>query len=401
MNWELIKELEDKYFAPVYQKFPIAIVRGFGATVWDINGKEYVDCMGGYGVALVGHCNPKVVEAIKKQAERLITCHGSLYNDTRATLLEKLIKIAPKSLDKVYLANSGAEAVECALKLARKYTGKPEIIAMTGSFHGKTLGALSTTWNPKYREAYSNLLTHVRFAPFGKLDKVEELISNDTAAIIVEPIQGESGIHVAPNGFLKGLREICDRKNILLIIDEIQTGFGRTGKMWCAQHWNVEPDIMCVAKGIGGGFPIGATLAKSEIMSIFKPGDHTSTFGGNPLACAAASAAIDYLLENNLIENAAKMGSIFKSGLEGLAKKHKIVREVRGLGLMLGLESRFDIRSILLNGIRDGVLLLYSGRNILRFLPPLVIKEEQIKFTLDVLDRLLSEEEAIRESHNT
>ncbi|MCX8191997.1 MAG: acetylornithine/succinylornithine family transaminase, partial [Nitrososphaerales archaeon] len=366
LNWELIKELEDRYFAPVYQKMPIAIVRGSGASVWDVNGREYVDCMGGYGVALVGHCNPKVVEAIKRQAERLITCHGSIYNDVRATLLEKLISIAPKGLDRVYLANSGAEAVECALKLAVKYTGKSEIIAMTGSFHGKTIGALSATWNPKYREVYSALLTNVKFAPFGNLEKVEELVNNNTAAIIVEPIQGEGGIHVAPDSFLQGLRELCDRKNVVLIFDEIQSGFGRTGKMWCAQHWNVEPDVMCVAKGIGGGFPIGATLAKGEIMSVFKPGDHTSTFGGNPLACAATSATIDYLLENNLVERAARLGSIFKSGLEELAKKHKIVREVRGLGLMLGLESRFDVKDILLNGIREGVLLLYAGRNVLR-----------------------------------
>ncbi|MCS7116450.1 MAG: aspartate aminotransferase family protein [Nitrososphaerota archaeon] len=396
MNWELIKELEDRYFAPVYQKMPIAIVRGSGASVWDVNGREYVDCMGGYGAALVGHCNPKVVEAIKRQAERLITCHGSIYNDVRATLLEKLISIAPKGLDRVYLANSGAEAVECALKLAVKYTGKSEIIAMTGSFHGKTIGALSATWNPKYREVYSALLTNVKFAPFGNLEKVEELVNNNTAAIIIEPIQGEGGIHVAPDSFLQGLRELCDRKNVVLIFDEIQSGFGRTGKMWCAQHWNVEPDVMCVAKGIGGGFPIGATLAKGEIMSVFKPGDHTSTFGGNPLACAATSATIDYLLENNLVERAARLGSIFKSGLEELAKKHKIVREVRGLGLMLGLESRFDVKDILLNGIREGVLLLYAGRNVLRFLPPLVIREEQIKFTLDVLDRLLGEEERVR-----
>lgn len=352
--------------------------------------------MGGYGVAIVGHCNPYVVDAIKDQIKKLITCHASIYNDTRADLLEKIIKVSPKGLEEVYLSNSGAESVECALKLARKYSKRPGVIAMTRSYHGKTLGALSTTWNKKYRSAFEPLIPEIKFTPFGDAEKVREAITEKTGAIIVEPIQGEGGVNVPPHGFLKELREICYDKDLLLIFDEIQTGFGRTGKMWACEHWKVIPDIMCLAKGIGGGLPLGATLAKQEVMSAFNVGDHTSTFGGNPLSCAAACATIDYILENKLVERAVELGSVFKEGLENLQKKHQIVREVRGLGLMLGMELRFDIRDILIGGVEKGLIMLYSGRNILRFLPPLVISRNQIHKATEILDLLISKEEESR-----
>ncbi|MEM3383115.1 MAG: aspartate aminotransferase family protein [Nitrososphaerales archaeon] len=396
MNETKIKNIEDNYFAPVYEKLPIVITKGQGAILWDINGKEYIDCMGGYGVAIVGHCNKKVIEAINEQSKKLIICHGSLYNDARANLLEKIVKIAPKGLNNVYLSNSGAEAVECALKLARKYSGKPEIIAMTRSYHGKTLGALSATWNQKYRSPFLPLLPDVKFAPFGEVEKVKNAITEKTGAIIVEPIQGESGIYVAPDGFLKEIREICDEKNIVLIFDEIQTGFGRTGKMWACEHWGVIPDVICLAKGIAGGLPLGATLAKKEIMSSFKTGEHTSTFGGNPLSCAAASATIDYILEEKLVDRAANLGAIFKKRLENIKENHKIVRDVRGLGLMLGMELRFDIKNLLLRGIDKGLIMMYSGKNVLRFLPPLVINKEQIHKAMDILEVLVSEDEKTR-----
>ncbi len=396
MDERKIKEIEDRHFAPVYERLPIVIVKGQGATLWDVNGKEYIDCMGGYGVAIVGHCNKKVIEAINEQSKRLIICHGSLYNDVRANLLEKMAKISPKGLDDVYLSNSGAEAVECALKLARRYSGKPGVIAMTRGYHGKTLGALSATWNQKYRSPFLPLLSDVKFAPFGDAEKVREAVTEKTGAIIVEPIQGESGIYVTPDGFLEEIREICDEKNIVLIFDEIQTGFGRTGKMWACEHWNVMPDVMCLAKGIAGGLPLGATLAKKEIMSSFKTGDHTSTFGGNPLSCAAACATIDYIIEENLVERAANLGSIFKERLENIKANHRIVRDVRGLGLMLGMELRFDIKNILMNGIEKGLIMLYSGKNILRFLPPLVISEMQIHRAMDILESLVSEDEKLK-----
>jgi len=392
----MVRAIEDRHSASVYERLPAVIVKGRGSILWDINGKEYIDCMGGYGVAIVGHCNPKVISAVEAQLKKLITCHGSLYNDTRANLLEKIIKISPKGLDGVYLCNTGAEAVECALKLARRYTGKPEVIAMTRSYHGKTLGALSATWNQKYRTPFMPLVPEIKFAPFGDAEKVREAITEKTGAIIVEPIQGESGIYVAPDGFLKELREICDGKDIVLIFDEIQTGFGRTGKMWACEHWNIIPDVICMAKGIAGGFPLGATLAKREVMSAFRTGDHTSTFGGNPLSCAASCATIDYILEENLVERATSLGIVFKDRLNKIKDKCRIVRDVRGLGLMLAMELRFDIRDILMRGINRGLIMLYSGKNILRFLPPLVISEKQIHRAMDILDALVSEDEKVK-----
>ena len=361
-----------------------------------MNGKAYIDCMGGYGVSLVGHCHPKLVKAIKEQCERLIACHGSLYNDRRAELLEKLVKIAPKGLNRIFLSNSGAESVECAIKAAVKYTGKHEIISMVRGFHGKTLGALSATWNPKYREPFRNLINpNFKFVPFGKLDRVEEAITKDTAAIIVEPIQGEGGVHVAPNGFLEGLRKLCDEHGIILIFDEVQTGFGRTGCMWASEHWGVRPDIMCVAKAMGGGVPIGATIGRDDVMGSLKVGEHTSTFGGNPLACAAACATIDVIIEENLVERARILGERFKRILNDMIDEFRILREARGLGLMLGLEARVDIHNILMRALKMGIILLYCGRNVIRFLPPLVISMEQLETVANVLREAISEEEAL------
>ena len=394
MKREGIISVENSFLANVYQKFPVCAVRGEGALLYDANGKVYIDCMGGYGVSLVGHCHPKVVEAIKEQCEKLIACHGSLYNDKRAELLEKLVEIAPKGLNKVFLCNSGAEAVECAIKAAVKYTGKSEIISMVRGFHGKTLGALSVTWNPKYRKSFEKIIVKNKFVPFGKLDKVMEAVTENTAAIIVEPIQGEGGIHVAPEGFLEGLRKICDEHGIVLIFDEVQTGFGRTGRMWASEHWNVTPDIMCIAKAMGGGFPIGATIGREEVIGSLRIGEHTSTFGGNPLGCAAACATIDVIIEENLVERARDLGGKFINILQNMVDEFKILRKVRGLGLMIGLEARVDIRNILFKSLEKGVILLYSGRNVIRFLPPLVISMEQLKKVAEVLREVLTEEES-------
>lgn len=393
MDHNKVVELEDRYYSSGYQKLPVAIVKGKGSIVWDIEGKEYIDCMSGYGVAILGHCNPFVVEAIKRQAERLITCHCSLYNDVRAELLEKMMKLVPKGLEKVFLSSSGAEAVETALKLARRHTGKHEVIAMMGSFHGKTFGALSATWSQKYRGPFEPLLPGFKFVPFGDLNKVKEKVSDKTAAIIVEPIQGEGGVHLPPDGFLQGLRELCDKRGILLIFDEIQCGFGRTGKLWACEHWGVIPDVLCAGKGFAGGIPIGVTFSKDEVMSSLKVGEHSSTFGGNPIACAASLAALEYLVKNDLIRRAAKVGTIFKSGLVDIQRRYKVVRDVRGLGLMLALELRFDIKDVLLNGIKEGLLMLYSGRNIVRLLPPLIINEQEVKKAVDILSKVIAIEE--------
>jgi acetylornithine/LysW-gamma-L-lysine aminotransferase len=332
------------------------------------------------------------VRAVQRQVEKLIACHASFYNDSRSELLEKLIQLAPKGLDRVFLSNSGAESVECAIKLARKHSGKTEIIAMIGAFHGKTMGALSATWKKKYRAPFMPLIPGFKHIPPNNLEKVRKAITDKTAAILVEPIRGEAGIRVNSDDFLPGLREICDEKEILLIFDEVQTGFGRTGKIFACEHWNVVPDIMCLAKSVAGGLPMGVTFAKGNIMASFKRGEHSSTFSGNPLICAAASAAIDVLVEEKLVERAATNGNYFKGKLEVLAEKYKIVREVRGLGLMLGMEMRFDVYNILNGCMEQGILVLDAGRNVVRFLPPLVIEKEQIDKVVDTLDDVMEKD---------
>ena len=392
MNEKDVINLEEKLMANVYAKRSLVLTRGKGALVWDINGKEYVDCTGSYGVCVVGHSHPKVVDAVRRQAETLISCHSSFYNDVRSELLRKITQITPKVLSKVFLANSGAEAVECAIKVARKFSGKPEIIAMMGAFHGKTMGALSATWDKKYREPFKPLVPEFKHVPPNNPEKVKEAITEKTAAILVEPIRGEGGIRVPPKDFLSGLREICDETGVLLIFDEVQTGFGRTGKFFAFEHWNVVPDILCLAKSVAGGLPIGMTIAKEDVMSSFKVGEHSTTFGGNPLVCAAACAAIDVLVEEKLPERAATLGRYFKEKLEDLQARHRVVREVRGLGLMIGMEFRFDVLNIILKSMERGILVLDAGRNILRFLPPLVIKREHINRVIAVLDTVMEEE---------
>jgi acetylornithine/LysW-gamma-L-lysine aminotransferase len=387
---------EDNYLGNLYQRFPINISKGKGAIVWDTSGKEYIDCMGGYGVAIVGHCNDRVVNAIKNQCDNLITCHMSVYNDIRLKFLQKMSKVSPMELSKFFFSNSGAESIESALKFSRKYTGKNGVISMTGGYHGKTFGALSVTYNEKYRKSFQPLLEGIKFVPYNNPSKIEEAIDNSIGTVIIEPIQGETGIIVPPDDLLQKIRDICDQNNLVLIFDEIQTGLGRTGKMWAGEHWSTTPDIMCLAKGIAGGLPMGLTLCKPAIMDAMKIGEHSSTFAGNPLSCAAGIATLDSIVEENLIDNAVKVGNIFKNGLMELKEKHRIIRDVRGLGLMLAVELRFDVRDILFEGIKEGLLMLYSGRNIIRLLPPLVIDEVKVLKTLAIMDQLLTKEEERR-----
>ena len=387
---------EDQYMGNLYQRFPVTIEKGVKAHVWDVDGKEYIDCMGGYGVALVGHQNQRVNNAIKEQIDKIITVHSSLYNKTREEFLKTLIGLTPKGLTQVHLNNSGAEAIEAAMKFARKFTGKKGMVAMKGSYHGKSFGALSLTFNPKYRKAFAPLVEKVSFASYGDIESLRSVIDDDTSFVILEPIQGESGIIVAPDGFLQEVRKLCDEKGILLIFDEIQAGLGRTGRLWACDHWNTVPDILCLAKGIAGGVPMGATVVRPDILSSMGKGEHSSTFGGNPISCAAGTAALKALTEDGLIENSEKMGKMFREGLEKLKEKHNIIREIRGKGLMIGIEMKFEVRDILMGLIKEGVLMLYSGRNILRILPPLVISEEDVTKVLHALDSVLSEEERKR-----
>jgi acetylornithine/LysW-gamma-L-lysine aminotransferase len=392
-------ENEESFVGNLYQRFPINITKGKGCKVWDINGKEYLDCMGGYGVALVGHCNDRVVKAITNQTQNLITCHMSVYNDVRIDFLKKFSNIAPTNLQKTFFTNSGTESVEASLKFSRKYTSKPGVLALNGGYHGKTFGSLSVTYNEKYRKSFLPLLDNMQFIAYSESDTISEIVTKSNkkiGTVIVEPIQGETGIIMPPSGFLKKIRSICDENGLVLIFDEIQSGLGRTGKMWAGQHWDVEPDIMCLAKGIAGGVPMGLTVMRSEILDCLKVGEHSSTFAGNPLACAAGSATIDSIIEDELVSNSEKMGRIFKSGLLEIKEKYKIVRDVRGVGMMLGVEMRFDVKDILLEGIKNGILLLYSGRNILRLLPPIVMKEEEVNKSLELINKLIQNEERRR-----
>ncbi|MDF2422024.1 MAG: acetylornithine/succinylornithine family transaminase [Nitrosopumilus sp.] len=387
---------EDQFMGNLYQRFPVTIEKGEGAHVWDVDGKEYIDCMGGYGVALVGHKNKRVNDAIREQIDKIITVHSSLYNKTREEFLTLLIGLAPKALTQVHLNNSGAEAIEAAMKFARKFTGKKGMVAMKGSYHGKSFGALSLTFNPKYRTPFAPLVEKVSFASYGDIESLRSEIDEDTAFVILEPIQGESGIIVAPEGFLQEVRKLCDEKGIVLIFDEIQAGLGRTGRLWACDHWNTAPDILCLAKGIAGGVPMGATLVRPDILASMSKGEHSSTFGGNPISCAAGIAALKAITEDGLIENSEKMGNLFREGLEELKEKHSTIREIRGKGLMIGVEMKFEVKDILMGLIKRGVLMLYSGRNILRILPPLVISEDDVTKVLHALDSVLTEEEEKR-----
>ncbi|HEX6378381.1 MAG TPA: aspartate aminotransferase family protein [Nitrososphaeraceae archaeon] len=387
---------EDSFLINLYQRFPVTIHRAQDATVWDSDGNEYIDCMGGYGVAIIGHCNREVIKAISEQMNKVMVCHMSTYNDSRLQFLSKLKSIAPEKLDRIFFSNSGAESIEAALKFSRKYTQKTGIISMFGGYHGKTFGALSVTHNAKYRKSFNPLLEGVKFVPFGDIRSLADAIDESTGTVILEPIQGESGIIMPPEDYVKAVRDLCTEKNLILIFDEIQTGLGRTGKMWAGQNWNAVPDIMCIAKGIASGVPAGVTFVKEEIANCMNLGEHSSTFAGNPIACSAGNATIDTIIREDLVTRASDTGTYFKNKLVELKQKHPIIRDVRGMGMMLALESRFDVRDILMDGIKRGLLMLYSGRTIIRLLPPLVMKKEQVGRAIDIMDDILTVEEKRR-----
>ena len=384
-NWI---ELEQAYAFEVFPKRDLVITRGQGASLWDDQGNEFIDCTAGIGVANVGHANPEVVEAIHTQAKKLITCPGIFYNDTRARLMRKLVQIAPTNLTQAFLCNSGTEAMEAALKFARLTTGKNEFISAMRGFHGRSMGALSATF--KYRDEFEPLIPGHGFVPYGNLQKLEAAITPDTAAIILELVQGEGGVRPAPTDYVKSVRELCDLHDLLFIVDEVQTGFGRTGNMFASQTYQIEPDIMTLAKGIAGGVPMGATLCSDRIASA--TGKHGSTFGGNPLACAAAEATIDYLLDHGLADRATSLGSAFTDRF--MTDPPPIVREIRQLGLMIGIELKSRARPYLEVLMRRGVLALPAGPTVIRLLPPLVITEEKLFEACDILLDVLNQEPA-------
>ena len=392
MNEEAIINIENELMANVFSKKNIVLIKGNGALVWDIQGKEYLDFTSSYGVAALGHCHPNIIAAIDKQAKKLISCHSGFYTPKRAEFLQRIAKIAPKELNKIFLSNSGAESIECAIKLARKYSERSEIICFMGAYHGKTMGALSATWDKKYRKPFEPLVPNFKHIPPNNIIKLKQSISDKTAAILVEPIRGEGGVRFYHQGFLKEVQILCKNRDVLLIFDEVQTSFGRTGKIFAAEHWNIIPDIMCLAKPFAGGLPVGITIAKNEIMSSFKIGEHTSTFSGSPIVCAAGCAAIDILLTDNFLDNVSYLGNYFKSKLETLKSKYGVIKEVRGLGLMLAIELRKDVYEIIQKAAAKGLLILSAGRNVLRFLPPLIITKEQIDTSIDILDSIIGAE---------
>ncbi|HID26985.1 MAG TPA: acetylornithine transaminase [Methanosarcinales archaeon] len=382
---EKILEKDKKYLMQTYTRQPIVLQSGKGAVIRDINGKKYIDCVAGIAVNNVGHCHPKIVKAIQKQVEKLIHISNLYYCELQVELAEQLVNLT--KMDKVFFCNTGTEAVEAALKLARKSTGKTDFIATVGSFHGRTLGALSVTYKEQYRKPYEPLISGVTFVPYNDVNAISEKMTPKTCAVILEPIQGESGVIVPSEYYLKEVSEICNEKGILLILDEVQTGFGRTGKWFAKEHYKVEPDIMTLAKAIGGGFPIGATLAKENIAKEFKSGDHGSTFAGNPLACASALSAIEAIKEEKLVEKSAELGEYFINKLKAI--QNPDIVEVRGKGLMIGMELQQVAGGIVDNAIQEGVLLNCITDKVLRFVPPLVITKEQIDKVVEVVEKVI------------
>ncbi len=370
---DALVQAEARHAAGVYAKRDLMLVRGRGARVWDARGREYLDCVGGHGVAVVGHNHPAVVAALRAQAERLLICPGSFYNDTRARLLQRLGTLVP-GLERVFLANSGTEAVEAAIKFARYSTGRTEIVAAMRGFHGRTLGALSATWKKAYRQPFEPLVPGFKHAAFNKLAAWEPLVGDDTAALLVEVVQGEGGVHPATAEFLHGLQRLARERGALLIVDEIQTGMGRTGRLFAFQHYDLEPDLVTVAKGLGGGVPIGAVLLGPRVRPL-KPGLHGSTFGGNPLAAAAALAVLQVLEDEDLPARAAALGAYLREELARVSGDR--VRAVRGLGLMLGIEVRRKAAPYLQALAQHGVLALPAGLNVVRFLPPLTLSQAE------------------------
>ncbi len=380
-----LKELEKTYEFNVYPKRDVVLVRGKGAKVWDSDGKEYIDCIAGHGVANVGHCNDQVVAAIEQQAHLLLSCSATLYNDTRARFLEKLLSVTPKNLKRAFLCNSGTEAIEGAIKFTRFTTKKKEFISAMRGFHGRTMGSLSATFNPEYRKEFEPLVPGFKYVPFNHFEKLKEAVTDDTAGIILEIVQGEGGVHVGSKDYFTQVRQLCDEKNLLLIIDEVQTGFGRTGKMFACNYFDLEPDILCVAKSMAGGVPMGAIVCSEKIQAPM--GRHGSTFGGNPLACAAGIAAIDFMVATGLAEQAREKGDSFVATL----KQHNFanVREIRHLGLMVGIELKEKVQPYLVKLMERGVLAMPAGATVLRFLPPLTITHDELAMVADRVTEIL------------
>ena len=375
MNKDEVVALESQYGSGVYPKQPLVLVRGAGARVWDADGREYIDCIGGHGVANIGHAHPAVIEAVQEQVERLAICPNGFYSEPRARLLAELVRIAPPGLERAFLCSSGAEAVEAALKFARLSTGREKVVAAMRGFHGRTFGALSATWRREYRQPFEPLVPGFEFVPYNRPERLAQAVDDETAAVILEVVQGEGGVIPGDGDYLRSVQAVCQERGALFIVDEVQTGFGRTGRMFASFHHDLRPDLMPVAKAMAGGVPMGAVLIGSRVGELPKK-VHGSTFGGNLLACAAALATIAVIEGEGLPARAAQRGAQLSAGLQAI--KAPLVREVRGLGLMVGMELKGNAGPYLARLAEHGVLALSAGATVMRFLPPLVISVEDV-----------------------
>lgn len=389
-----LQEISHQFLMNTYARLPISLVRGQGCFVYDAEGREYLDCVAGIAVNVLGHAHPDLVEAITRQARQLIHTSNLFYTEPQTLLARRLVELS--FADKVFFCNSGAEANEAAIKLARRYATKrfgperTEILTMTNSFHGRTLASLSATGQPKLQEGFGPLVPGFRYVPFNDPSALEAAITSHTAAIMLEPLQAEGGVIVPDTGYLKAVRDICTKHNILLIFDEVQTGMGRTGTLFAYQHFDLAPDIMTLAKGLGGGIPIGACLATQEVSTAFEPGTHASTFGGNPLACAAALKVLEVLVEGGKLDHGRMIGEYLAKGLATLKDQYPCVTQARGLGLLQGLELSVDGKPLVMECLDRRVLINCTVGRVLRFVPPLIMTTTQVDRLLSVLSGVLS-----------
>ncbi|MFZ2197979.1 MAG: acetylornithine transaminase [Thermodesulfovibrionales bacterium] len=397
MEMKKLLEDSDNYLMHTYNRFPVAIRKGRGMKVWSTDGKEYLDFLGGVAVNCLGHCHPKVVVAIQKQAQRLIHISNYFHIEPQTKLAKILVDHS--FADKVFFCNSGAEANEAAIKLARRYfketlaQNKFEFITAINSFHGRTIATLSATGQEKFKKGFDPLVPGFKHVEFNDVDAIEKAITKNTCAVMLEPVQGESGVKIPDPDYMRDVRKLCDRHAILLILDEVQTGMGRTGKLFAYEHYGITPDIMTLAKGLAGGVPIGAMLATNKIAAAFEPGTHGSTFGGNPLACSAALATIDVLLEGDFVlDQCRRMGKYFKKRLEEMKKEFpSIIADVRGMGLLVGMELTRDGAPLVKACMEKGALINCTAGNILRFMPPLIVNEKDIDHLIDILEQIFDQ----------
>jgi acetylornithine/N-succinyldiaminopimelate aminotransferase len=396
MDAKQVMATDKQYYLPVFARTPVVLSHGEGPYVYDAEGKKYIDFLAGIAVNILGHAHPKLVAAIAEQAGKLIHVSNLYYTEQQATLAKTLVELS--GLDRAFVCNSGAEANEGAIKLARKYgktlnADKVEIITTENSFHGRTLATLTATAQPKYQHGYEPLPGGFRYVPYNDIAALEQAMSAKTCAVLIEPIQGEGGVNIPDAGYLEKVRELCDKHGALLILDEIQTGMGRTGKMFAFQHTAIKPDIMTLAKGLGGGVPIGAFLATEKVASVFTFGDHGSTFGGNPLACAAANAVIAILAEEKLLANVQTVGAYLMEALAGLKAKYPaLITEVRGQGLIVGVKLTKPGKDIAAACLAQGAIINCTAVDVLRFVPPLNNAKQHVDEVVAVLDKVLAAE---------